>query len=70
MSEDPEEIPEDPGSHDPEIVKRLKRFLRKLQMKEAIHYTRLTVEMTPDGPLTTKSHGVIENNDEREEFAQ
>jgi hypothetical protein len=35
-------------------IERLRRFTEKLESREPIRTTVVTVEQTPDGPLTTR----------------
>ena len=43
------------------IVERLKQFSEKLKADEPIPATRVTVEHTPDGTLTTQTQVVLQN---------
>jgi hypothetical protein len=43
------------------IVERLKRFSDKLKSGEPIHGTRVSIEQTSDGPLTTSRAVVLKS---------
>jgi len=40
-------------------IERLRRFTERLEAGEPIKATIVTVESTPDGPLTTRVNGVF-----------